>query len=305
MESRPDYSSRDGQAHVVFYVLLWKRRGITQEQFDDYWRDVHGPVCARLPRQFQYWQWHVGHNIGGIFPALDKINVSSSDEEQFDGIAELTFSSDEDRKEWYKAAAILMDDERNIFSKAIGYETAEGNSKTYVDRIEVGDPNGGQQGAIKYHVQLRQAEGLSDREFRGHLTRDFAPAVARSPYVCKFRLHLFEKPDTSRPDAAGVSHFESAPRLYQAAYEIAFRSGIDRENFFASDFAEAVKDHHRYVRQVSAFPERAGYTFVYNRKMTLAGQRGSRVAELIADLGAKNQVRENINVLMGIQEPNG
>ena len=39
----------DPREEVVFYVPLWKRNGISLQQFDDYWRDVHGPVCARLP----------------------------------------------------------------------------------------------------------------------------------------------------------------------------------------------------------------------------------------------------------------
>ena len=69
-----DYSSRDKDARLTFYVLLWKRRGITLEQFDDYWRDVHGPVCARLPGQFQYWQYHVAHNEGGLFPAVEGVD---------------------------------------------------------------------------------------------------------------------------------------------------------------------------------------------------------------------------------------
>ena len=65
-----DYSARDKDGSVVFYVLLWKRRGISLELYDDYWRNVHGPVCARLPGQFQYWQLHVAHNDGG-FPIED------------------------------------------------------------------------------------------------------------------------------------------------------------------------------------------------------------------------------------------
>ena len=48
-----DLSARDNDARVTFYVALWKRKGITQDEFDNYWRDVHGPVCARLPGQFQ------------------------------------------------------------------------------------------------------------------------------------------------------------------------------------------------------------------------------------------------------------
>jgi hypothetical protein len=297
-----DYSARDNDAKVTFYVPLWKRRGITQEQFDDYWRDVHGPVCARLPGQYQYWQWHVGHNVGGIFPVVAGVGHASLDEEQFDGIAELTFKTVQDRETWFKAAAILMDDEHNLFRKAIGYVADPGNSRTYVDRIEVGDPNGSQ-GVIKYHVMLRQ-QGNNVRDFRRYLTETFAAAVARSEHVHKFRLHLFEPPDTSRPDAAGVSHSDPPEQLYQAAYEIAFRSGLEREAFFASAYAAVTKDLARHVSQVTAFPERSGYAFVYNGRMTLAGRRGSRTAELIAALGATNQVRDDIAGLMGIREPN-
>ncbi|MGA9379639.1 MAG: EthD domain-containing protein, partial [Phormidium sp.] len=60
--TKADYSARDRNGKVAFYVLLWKRKGISLELFDDYWRDVHGPVCARLPGQHQYWQFHVAHN---------------------------------------------------------------------------------------------------------------------------------------------------------------------------------------------------------------------------------------------------
>lgn len=67
------------------------------------------------------------------------------------------------------------------------------------------------------------------------------------------------------------------------------------EAFFASDvYAAAVKDQATYVKQVSAFPERDPYTFVYNGKMTVAGQRGSRTAELITNIGAINQLQDDI-----------
>ena len=61
--------------------------------------------------------------------------TATADEDQFDGIAELTFRSPADRQTWFDAAGILMDDEHNIFSKAIGYVTEPGNSRTYVDGI--------------------------------------------------------------------------------------------------------------------------------------------------------------------------
>ncbi len=236
----------------------------------------------------------MAHNEGGIFPALEGVDSVTAHEDQFDGIAELTFRTARDRQAWMTAAAILMDDEHNIFSKAIGYVTEEGNSRTYVDRIEVGDPNG-RLGVVKFHVMVRQADGIGVGDFRKYMTDRFAAAVTRSPHLLKFRLHLFEPPDVSRPDAAGVSHSEPADRQYQAAFEIGFRDRLAMEAFFASEeYAAAVKDQAKYVKRVAPFPERDPYTFVYGGKMTLAGQRGSRTAALITGIGALNQIRDDV-----------
>lgn len=293
----PNFAARDHEGQCVFYVLLWKRRGMPLDLYDDYWRNVHGPVCARLPGQNQYWQLHVAHNDGGMWPQISGIGYASPDEAQFDGIAELTFRTEDDRTTWFRAAAILMDDEHNLFRKAIGYNTSPGNSKTYVDGIQAGDPNGAL-GIPKLHVMVRQADGVSTSDFRQHL-KDFGSAVSASDLVLKFRLHLFEEVDATRPDAAGVAHAEPREESYQAAFEIAFSNRLDMENFFASDsYATAVKDQARYVKQISAFPERSAYTFVYNGQMTLAGQRSSTVAELIAATGAVNQLKPDITELM-------
>jgi hypothetical protein len=291
-------SARDDEAKVTFYVLLWKRKSINLETFDDYWRDVHGPVCARLPGQFQYWQFHVGHNVGGIFPEVEGVDYNTAEQDQFDGIAELTFRSVADRQIWFDASTILMDDEHNIFSKGIGYVTEPDNSKTYVDGIDIGNPNGDMD-IIKFHVMVRQVPGVSTADFRRYMTNIFAANIMRSNKVLKFRLHLLEPPDVSRPDAAGVAHSEPPESQYQAAFEIAFRNNLDMETFFAShEYAEAVRNQASYVKQVCPFPERDTYTFVYDGYITLPGQRGSSTAELITTTGATNQLRADIHDLI-------
>jgi hypothetical protein len=302
---KTDYAIRDQNGKAVFYVLLWKRKGIKLEIFDDYWRDVHGPVCARLPGQHQYWQFHLAHNDGGLWPTLEGIEYNSGQEDQFDGIAELTFSTEADRQTWFKAAAVLMDDEHNLFSKAIGYNTSPENSTTYVDRIPTGDPNG-ELGILKFHVMVKKADAVSVDAFRQYMTDSFAVAVIQSDSVLKLRLHLFEQVDNSRPDAAGVSHYEPLEKQYQAAFEIAFSNPLEMEKFFASiEYATAVKNQAKYVKQINPFPERSAYTFVYDGQMTLAGQRSSTVAELITQIGAANQLEENIVSLMLKQKITG
>ena len=293
-----DYSSRDQEAQVAFYVLLWKRKGISLKLFDDYWRDVHGPVCARLPGQYQYWQFHVAHNDGGVWPSIGDLVDASSAEENFDGIAELTFKTVEDRNKWFNAATILMDDEHNIFSKAIGYNTSPGNSITFKDGIENGSPNG-YLGLEKYHCMIRKADGVKLEDFRSYYKKKFAPALAKMAHVLKLRLHLFDEVDNTRPDADGVSHSELPELNYQAAVEIAYWNRLELELLFASkDFKNLVSEHSKYVKEIRPFPERSAYTFVNDGKMTLAGQRSSTVAQLIMDIGAANQLQDDIVDLM-------
>ncbi len=293
-----DYSDRDRQGKVSFYVLLWKREGISLQLFDDYWKDVHGPVCARLPGQYQYWQFHVAHNEGGFWSMPDDPLNASTIEEQFDGIAELTFKSVEERNIWFQAAGILMDDEHNIFSKAIGYNTDLGNSVTYVDKIPEGSPNG-EIGLKKYHCLIRKVGGIGVEQFREYLKNRLIPVFTASPQVQKCRLHLFEEIDNSRPDAGGVSHTENPSQQYHAALEVAFANQLDVALFLESNaYQNLVQESRTYIKHFKPFPERSAYTFVYDGQITLAGQRSSFVADLITKIGASNQIKDDITALM-------
>lgn len=290
--------------NVAFYVLLWKRKEIDLQTFNDYWRDVHGPVCARLPGQFQYKQFHVLHNPGDPWSALNGITSNTTPEDQIDGIAELLFESEQDRQTWFQAAAILMNDEHNIFSKAIGYNTSPGNSKTYVDRTQI-NPSSNRVSTPTFHVLVRKVDTVSTEAFRHYMANILAPGLSQNHGVIKFRLHLFEAVDNSRPDAMGVSHVETPEKQYQAAFEIAFANLPELErlleslDFFASEpYAMALRDLPQFVKEITPFPQHTVYTFVQDGKLTLAGQRGASIAELIARIGATNQLQEEVVSLM-------
>jgi EthD domain len=299
---KANYAVRDRQSQLAFYVLLWKRQSITHTLFDDYWRDVHGPVCARLPGQHQYWQFHLDRCEGGFWPTIPGVEYVCPEASQFQGIAELTFTSEAERNLWFESATILMDDEHNIFNKAIGYNSSGGNSITYVDGIPSGQPNGALD-LLKFHIMVKKSPNVSVTALRQYFRETFAPSVSQSESVLKLRLHLFEAIDNSRADASGVSHFEAPEEQYQAAIEIAFANPLEMEKFFASrEYAIAIRDLARYVQRFLIFPERTAYTFVYDGKMTLAGQRSSTVAELISNIGATNQLKEDITNLMMQQQ---
>ena len=105
-----DYAIRDRQGKLAFYVLLWKRKGIDRELFYNYWKNVHGPLCAHLPGQHQYWQFHLDRNEGGIWPMVQNVDNFCLEEFRFDGIAELTCASEADFQAEFLAFGILMAD---------------------------------------------------------------------------------------------------------------------------------------------------------------------------------------------------
>lgn len=300
---RNDYSKRDENGVVVLYAPLWKRNGISLNTFDDYWSNVHAPVCSRLPGQHQYWQYHVAHDEGGIWPQVESILYDTPENEQFDGIAELTFKSDDDRKNWFQAAGILMDDEHNLFSQAIGINTSEGNSITFVDGIEEDEPNG-VQNCVKLFVTIKQNARVSVEDFRKYLNEEFCAKLVSNKYLLKLRLHMFEEVDKTRPPAAGVSHSQPEQEQFQACVEIAFTDRFEMERFFASDEYKATeKSQAKFIRQISVFPQRTAFTFVFDNLITLQGLRGSYTASLIRNIGAVNQVKDDIVNLMLTNEP--
>lgn len=295
---KEDYAIRDRKGKLAFYVLLWKRKGISLELFYDYWKNVHGPLCAHLPGQHQYWQFHLDRNEGGIWPTVENVDSTCPEEDRFNGIAELTFATEADFQAYLQAFGILMADEHNLFAKAIAYNTSFGNSQTYIDRLPTGEPNG-EVGVTKFHVMVKKSDAVSVEAFRQYMTDTFAPTVVQSDLILKFRLHLLEEVDNSRPNDDGVCRYEPLDKQYQAAFEIAFANPLAMETFFASpEYAAAVKDQAQYVKQILPFPERSAYTFVYDGKMTLAGQCSSKVADLILKVGATNQLKEDVVSLM-------
>jgi hypothetical protein len=78
-----------------------------------------------------------------------------------------------------------------------------------------------------------------------------------------------------------------------------FRNALDRETVFASPaYLDAMAKGSNMIDMIKPCHERFTATFVSGHTMTLAGKRGSSVAQLITNLGALNQIRDDIDNLM-------
>lgn len=292
------YAGRDDQIETLFYTPLKGRSGLSTEQFNLYWKDAHGPLCARLPGLWQYKQFHLAHDEGGIWPAPDGIATATPPDEQIDGIAELTFTSPENRQAWVDAGLPLMIDEQNCFDETIGYLVTDRRSKTYVDEI-VNDVPNGFVGVARYHVLLKRRPDVSMDDLREYLTGTFAPNVIRNDLVLKFRLHLLDEYTKPAPPAPNVFHEPGPERQIHAAFEIAFETRMELNRFLRSpEYEAASQGMAAVVRQMSVFAERAAYSLVEDGAATLMGQRSPSVARTITDAGAISNLDEDVVRLM-------
>ena len=77
---------------VKFVACARRKAGMTTAEFQDYWKNNHGPLVRSVPEFWAYVRRYVqGHTLSEPVPGFPP-----QDEAPFDGIAELWFDSVED-----------------------------------------------------------------------------------------------------------------------------------------------------------------------------------------------------------------
>lgn len=280
----PNYADRDQQGTICSYFLLWKRPDLNLETFDAYWGDVHGQVAARLPGNYQYCQIRTWHNPGTIWSPIEGVKMTSSPEENFDGIAVIT-ATDPDSLQTVALSEYLNGDPENFAVKGSLNITTP---ITYCDEIEDPAPTWETE-YDKFHITIGKSDQVSQEEFSNWLKNTLAPKLAKSSLVIKLRLHLF----------MNVPNITDQDSEIHAALEIGFKNRILLRAYLASDdYKEAITDMAKYVKSFQPYPQRSRTILVDWGKVTLAGQRGLTAAQTIEKVGAINQTSQKIQDLM-------
>jgi hypothetical protein len=284
-----DHGARDARIRLQTYSPVRRLDGLPEALFASYWRDVHGPLCSRLPGLGFYVQHHFSRtHRANLWPLPD--GVKSMDV-VLDGMVEIGFANAEDAGRFTDASSILFGDELNLFSHDLAYSLPKG-SRTFVDRLCDGAPNGPDP-LHRLHLHL---DGGPGDAFQSWATI-FAAALAADPAVLKLRLHLPEpyRNDAPSPPSPGVDHYAGEGRQTLAMIEIGFATALAARTFFETDAYKAtVPGLAANVRTLGVFLVTGVYTFIRDGVMTQAGLRGSRAAELIAGIGATNHARPEV-----------
>jgi hypothetical protein len=292
-----DYAARDESIRINSYTTVLRREGVPHEVFATYWRDVHGPLCSRIPGLGWYVQNHFSREQDAhLWPEVE--GVTPLPGYVLDGGVEIGFANSADQAVFKDASPILFSDEQNMFAETIAYNLAQG-SRTFVDRWADPVPNGNE-GLDRIHLHFSPRHDDASA-FHTFLADELAAFLATSPEVLKLRLHLPESYDNAvpNPPAPNVAHVTSPERANLAIMEIAFASPLARRAFYASDaFQSTVAGQSRHIRHATAFAVSGIYTYVRDKALTTAGLRGSRAAQLIGLLGANNQVSADVQHLL-------
>ena len=291
-----DYAARDESIAINTYTTVLRRPRVPHELFATYWRDVHGPLCSRVPGLGWYVQTHFDRaQDAHLWPSVE--GITPFPDYELDGGVEIGFASAEDQTTFNDASSILFADEQNMFAATVAYALPKG-SRTLVDRIPDPIPNA-DDGFDRIHVHLGTA--TDDLDAFGTFLTGFAEKLAAEPAVLKVRLHLPERYDNAKPapPAPNVDHLVPPERAAVGILELAFETPLTRRAFLESDaFAAIAQGQQQHVRHATAFAVSGVYTYVRDKTLTLAGLRGSRPAQLIERLGANNQAADDVRQLI-------
>jgi hypothetical protein len=291
--TQQNYAARDESIRINSYTTVLRREGVPQEVFATYWRDVHGPLCARIPGLAWYVQNHFNREQDAhLWPAIEGIMPVPG--YILDGGVEIGFANAADQAVFKDASPILFSDEQNMFAETIAYALAQG-SRTIVDHGADPVPNGSDS-LDRMHLHFSPRHG-DLAGFHGFLTDELAAPFSAAPEISKLRLHLPAPYDNAvpNPPAPNVAHMVSPERANLAIMEIAFADPMARRAFYASAlFESTIPAQRRHIRHASAFAVSGVYTYVRDKLLTTAGLRGSRAAQLISLLGANNQVSPHV-----------
>ncbi len=296
LSNENNFASRDATIALNTYTTVLRRPKVPHETFANYWRDVHGPLCSRIPGLGWYVQNHFNREQDAhLWPQIE--GISSFKNYSLDGGVEIGFETRADQEQFNEACSILFADEQNMFAATVAYALPKG-STTLVDRSADPIPNG-HDGLDRIHIHLgsRTNDIVAFRQFM----TDFAGQIAAGSAALKVRLHLPDVYDNAQPapPAPNVDHAVPEERRHIAVLELAFANPLERRQFYGSDLFEGtIADQKAHISYATAFAVSGIYTYVRDKALTTAGLRGSRQAQLIETLGAANQVSADVRTLI-------
>ena len=155
------------------YTTVKCRDQVPHDVFAEYWRDVHGPLCARLPGLGHYVQYHFDRvQDAHLWPLGD--GILEIPDYELDGMVEIGFAQQADQQTFQAASPLLFNDEQNMFSETLAYDLPNGScalKNTLAD-----DLHNGPDRLDRLQLHMHPRHDLED--LNGYLMNQLGPWLA-------------------------------------------------------------------------------------------------------------------------------
>ena len=124
-------SMKGGFAVIKLVMCVCRRPELSREQFQDYWRNHHGPLFQKFAETYRARRYVQSHTINS--PLNENVRKSRGMSHEYDGIAEIWWESERDfieaisSPEGQKLRTVFLDDEAKFldFGRSAAFFTEE------------------------------------------------------------------------------------------------------------------------------------------------------------------------------------
>lgn len=266
-------------------ALLSRKASVSEADFYQYWRDIHGVLATRIPGFWTYRQYHIGAEVSALRRIPKGYNKGI---EPLDGFADVSFCTSEDIAglATSKEAELIKHDEQNLFANSYLYASAAGDSLTLLREAPFATLAAANVGESLVMLVAKAAEE-SSTEFKSGLLAALKALPERCA-VQRLRLNLFQKYNAEAWSAPGVNH--RPVQEYDASIEFLFAdhhealSCLSNSSVFSASASGIAGQRLQVLYTVAR-----RYAMVAGGRISLLGLRGLPAVELMARMGATNQ----------------
>jgi hypothetical protein len=295
-----DTAGLENAAQLALTSFCWWRADIPRQVCEDYWRDVHGIMFARVPGMWQCRQLRLAANRSDLWPAVRGVSFDAADAAQPQGMGHALFVSEADLVAFGNnpiARETIPNDAHNFIGRIGALLSSPNSGRTLVDRI--GDPAMQGHPAVPTFVLgfVPRAGAASVKAFHSYLTEHVAHPWSRHPDVMRLRVEPLPPYDSSAMSSPGVPLQWPNDETYLGWIELAVRNESVAGDLLAGVHAGEFANQ---VGAVHAYPIREIYTIISAGRPTEVGLRGYPAVQTIIAIGADYQRSEGIlNLLYG------
>jgi hypothetical protein len=277
----------DNRAERAVTGFCWWRADLDERLAERYWRDVHGPLAARIPGLWSYRQLRLAPNRTDVLGELPDIRRQLPLDQQPRGIPQASFLSAAHQRAFIRHPMLIDDifnDELRFLARGATQTSPPGAARTLTDRT--GQPT--VQGppahpTFAVFLAVRDEHGFPAAH---HALAILAGALRSCSAVARLRVQPLQPYDPAAWKSPGVDHRWPGDLAYAGWLEMAVGPGTDTAALLNHD---ARRNMRQLVEAVHAYPIREVYTMVAAGHPTEVGLRGFPGYEVIVAAGADNQ----------------